>query len=443
MLLEEFRKNWATLAANTHEKTFLLAVSGGIDSMALASLMYRSSIKFAVAHCNFGLRGMESDLDEELVAEWCRVHRVEFHQRKFDTKNEMAIRKKGLQETARDLRYEWFRTLCASHKYERIVTAHHADDNVETLIIKVFRGTGLSGLHGILPDNDGVLRPLLFTTRADVERYVRAQNVPYREDVSNASDVYLRNSVRHKIIPVVKEVFPNAVLQANSSIYRFTEAEYFYQKALDAEKRKHMEKRGNDYYIPVRKLETHPVINTLLYELLRPFGYGQDQLPHVLNLLKAESGHYVASSTHRVIRNREFLVVTSLPTEAADLVLVEQIPEKVRLSTCTISFSEHKDKSIIPTDRSVACVDRKMVEFPLVIRRLKAGDYFYPFGMKMKKKKISRYLIDQKVALHEKENIWVVESAKRIIWVVGMRMDERFRITDHSEKMMMIKVSEP
>ena len=437
-MLKEFQSNWKRLPCTQEDKTYLLAVSGGMDSMALATLMHQSRIRFAVAHCNFSLRGKESDLDEALVAAWCTQHDVLFQSIRFDTESESKARKKGIQETARDLRYAWFRMLAVQYKYHRIVTAHHADDNAETLLINLFRGTGISGLHGIRVDHDGILRPLLFATRQEIVEFVKEQNIQYREDASNASDTYLRNAVRHKVMPAVNDVFPQGVHRINDSISRFADAGYFYNKALTAEKKRFMEQRGKDYYLPVRKLANHPAVGTLLYELLQPFGIGTDQLAQVLSLMQSESGHYMVTPTHRIIRNREFLVVTALQTKEADLILVEQLPAKVVVGTGTLTFSEHKDRNAIPTDKTTACVDMKLMEFPIVIRKLKTGDYFYPFGMKMKKKKISRYLIDQKVALHEKENVWVVESAKRIIWVVGMRMDERFRISESSEEVMKI-----
>lgn len=440
MLQHKFQKHWKELACTQGASVFLLAVSGGMDSMSLATLLFTSGVRFAVAHCNFSLRSAESDQDEALVAGWCLEHQIVFHHTRFDTLRESEIRKTGIQETARDLRYAWFREICAEYKYHRIITAHHAGDNVETVLMNLFRGAGISGLHGIRVDHDGILRPLLFATRGEIAEYAAANHVPYREDASNESDAYLRNAVRHKILPAIKEVFPKAVEQANVSIGRIADAEYFYQKALHTERKKYLVARGADYYLPVRKLITHPALNTLLYELIGCFGFSSEQLPHIVSLLHAESGHYVASGTHRIIRNREFLVVTALHVGEADLVLVEKIPVRIKLRNCTLTFTEHKDRNTIPTDKSVACIDRKLVEFPLVVRKLKTGDYFYPFGMKMKKKKISRFLIDQKVAMHEKENIWVVESAKRIIWVVGMRIDERFRITGRSEKMIMIRI---
>ena len=440
-LQEVFKTHWEKLKLPRENGTYLLAVSGGMDSMALATLFYMSGIPFAIAHCNFSLRGEASDLDEKLVQDWCAERKIVFHNTRFDTAKEAAQRKTGLQETARDLRYEWFRVLAAKHRYCRIVTAHHADDNAETLMINLFRGTGINGLHGIRPDQGGLLRPLLFATRDEIVEYVRDSAMHYREDASNESDVYLRNAIRHRVMPVIKEVFPQAVRQINSSISRVSEAEYFYHKALEKDKKSYSEQRGTDLYLPVRKLINHPAVSTLLFEIMRSFSFTADQIPQVVNLFQSESGHYVVSATHRVIRNRDFLVVTSLPTEETDLILIEQLPAKINLSNCKVSFSVHSDHNNIPSDKNIACIDAQLLEFPILLRRLKTGDYFYPFGMKMKKKKVSRFLIDQKVALHEKENIWVVESAKRIVWVVGMRIDERFRVTGQTEKIVQMKVS--
>ena len=251
ILLQQFREHWNAKQYVLQDQTVLLAVSGGADSMVMADLFLKSNIKFGIAHCTFGLRGEASDLDEQLVHDWCFANKVKFHHTLFDTKHKSAEWKKGTQETARILRYEWFEVIRREYHYAKIVTAHHADDNVETLLINLFKGTGIGGLHGILPENGNIIRPLLFAGKDLISVYAEANNVPYRDDASNATDDYLRNAVRHNIIPVVKQWFPNAVINVNESIGRFGEAEVLYHKAIDQERKKLLEQRGQDHYIPV------------------------------------------------------------------------------------------------------------------------------------------------------------------------------------------------
>ena len=437
-LLQQFREQWAARQFVLPGQGVLLAVSGGADSMVMADLFLKTGVNFAIAHCNFGLRGEASDLDEQLVKDWCAANRIKYHVVKFDTTARSKEWKKGTQETARILRYEWFEVIRKEHGYLKIATAHHANDNVETLLINLFKGTGIGGIHGILPEHGYVIRPLLFATKETLTSYASEHSIAYREDASNNTDDYLRNAVRHNIVPAIEGLFPNAVSNINESIARFGAAEVLYRKAIEQERSKLIEQRGQDHYIPIRKLKHREPLSTICYELLLPFGFSPAQLPHVMNLLHATTGHYVSSATHRVIRNRDFLVVTAVPADSADLIIVDAAPCTVDTGKYRFSFSIQPKPKVIPANPNVACLDMKDIEFPLVLRKCKTGDYFYPFGMKMKKKKISRLLINEKVPLHEKEEIRVLECSKRIAWVSGIRPDERFRVKDTTASVLMV-----
>ncbi|MCW3123001.1 MAG: tRNA lysidine(34) synthetase TilS, partial [Flavipsychrobacter sp.] len=325
-LLKQFKEHWELRQFVSKDQAVLLAVSGGSDSMVMADLFLKSNIQFGIAHCNFGLRGEASDLDEQLVRDWCKNNNVPFHHVLFATKQKAEEWKKGTQETARILRYEWFETIRTEHKYAKIVTAHHANDNVETLLINLFKGTGIGGIHGILPQNGNITRPLLFATKEQITAYTIENNIPYLEDASNASDDYLRNAVRHNIVPAIQQWFPNAISSTNESISRFAEAEILYNKAIGQERKQLVDQRGKDYYIPILKLKHRKPLSTICYELLEPFGFTAGQLPHVLNLLNAASGSYVSSATHRIIRNRDFLIITAIPAESADMLVVAAAP---------------------------------------------------------------------------------------------------------------------
>lgn len=409
--------------------------------MVMAELFLHSNIKFSIAHCNFQLRGDDSEKDENFVTNWCTVNKITLHKVKFETKKCATEWKKGTQETARILRYEWFEQVRKDHQYAKIVTAHHANDNVETMLINLFKGTGMAGMHGILPEQNNIIRPLLFAQKEEILAYAAENNIAHREDASNSSDDYLRNAVRHKLVPVIEELFPTAVHSINESIGRFGEAEVLYKKAVATELKKLLEQRGKDTYIPVLKLLKCTPLATICYEMLQPYNFSSAQTEQVLNLLNSETGHYVQSATHRVIKNRDFLVITTLPNETADLILIEGAP-------CTVNNGIHNfncaiiDKPAeIDADPNVALIDMKQVTFPLILRKWKTGDYFYPIGMQMKKKKVSRVLINEKVPLHEKENIWVIECDKRIVWLTGMRLDERFKIKNSTTQVLRIKMS--
>lgn len=439
-LLHIFKRNWLDKKLPQPEETVLLAVSGGVDSMVMLDLCVRAGLKIAIAHCNFQLRGEEADKDEQLVVATAQKHGLVCHTVRFDTQLKMEEWKKGVQETARILRYEWFDELMTGHGYKCVATAHHANDNAETLLINLFKGTGIAGLHGITVRSNKVIRPFLFATRQQIADYAMDNKVDYREDASNAKDDYLRNAVRLNLLPAIDKHFPNVVQQLNDSIARFAEAEELYLRSIEAERKKLLEKRGNDHYIPVRKLRHRQPLNTIVYELCKPFGFTSAQVPHVLQLLDSESGHYISSASHRIIRDREFLVITNVPTEETDHILIEGFPCTVQTQHQTLHFSIIKKPGNIPVDPATAYIDMKRVVLPLTLRKWRAGDYFYPLGMGMKKKKIARFFIDQKVPLHQKERTWVLECQKRIAWVAGMRLDERFKVTDSTEEVLCITI---
>jgi tRNA(Ile)-lysidine synthase len=438
-LQQAFLHNWNN-HFTTNNGSVLLAISGGMDSMALANLMFQSQIPFALAHCNFKLRNEASDMDEQHVRDWAQKHNIIFHTISFDTEKEMKLRKTAVQETARNLRYEWFHQLCKEHKYSAIATAHHANDNAETLLINLCKGTGIAGLHAIPEHNENIIRPLLFATRKQIEEYITAECITYREDASNSSNKYLRNAVRHKIIPALNELFPDVVQQLSNNIKRFSEAEILYNKAIEEERKKLLEKRGADFYIPILKLKKRIPLATICYELFTPFGFSAAQTLQIINLIDSESGHFINSATHRIIRDRQFLIITTLASEKTDLILIDKLPDTVIADGHKFIFTEESKSTYIDASDHVAIIDSKQITLPIQLRKWRTGDYFYPLGMGMKKKKISRFLIDKKIPLHQKEQLWLVENNKRIVWIAGMRLDERFKVLGNTEKVLVIKM---
>lgn len=429
------RNGWANSS-----KPFLLAVSGGVDSMVMASLFLKNQLPFAVAHCNFQLRGEEADKDEQLVRDWCTAHTIPFFVNHFDTDNIAKEWKKGIQETARKLRYDWFRQLCEQEDFKYLATAHHANDTVETLLINLFKGTGIKGLQGIPIQNGNIVRPLLVATRKMISDYAEMNNVPFREDASNASDKYLRNAVRHKLLPLIEEYFPNAGAKMYDSIQRFTEAGMLYKEATERKIRKLSEQRGKDIYIPIRRLEKITPLYTICYELFKPYGFSKEQLQLLVDLIHADSGKYLVSPTHKIIKDRDFLIVTELATRETDLLLIENIPSKISVGGRDFLFSVINVPNLISTSAGIALIDRSQITLPLSLRKWRQGDYFYPLGMNRKKKKLSRFFIDQKMPVHEKENTWVLECNKKIVWVAGLRLDDRFKLNNRTTEVLKVEM---
>ncbi len=412
----------------------LVAVSGGADSVLLTDLVYQSGYSFEIAHCNFQLRGAESDRDEAFVKALAEKYCVILHTKSFDTKAIAAAEKKSIETAARDLRYGWFNDLLAERQLKYLLTAHHADDNIETVAMNFFRGTGIAGLHGILPKQGQIVRPLLFARRAAIEQFANENKISFITDSSNLSSDYTRNSFRNEILPLIKKSFPGADKNVLQNICRLQEVELLYLQSIDLHKKKLLEQKGNEWHIPVLKLLKAKPLNTIVYEIIKDFGFTAHQTEEVINLLESETGKYIASATHRIIKNRHWLIIAPINSAEVHHVLIEQDDKKIVFSGGVLSIETiDADNYKIKTDPSIAQLNAAEIKYPLLLRKWKQGDYFYPLGMR-KKKKLSRFLIDQKLSLTQKENVWVMEMNKKIIWIVGMRIDDRFKLNASSTK---------
>jgi len=434
-LFQQYLKNQLT-HITTDDTYFVLAVSGGVDSVVLTDLVFNAGITFSIAHCNFQLRGEESTRDEVFVQSLGEKYKVAVQVKHFDTQTYADAHKLGIQEAARLLRYQWFDTLLKENTSRNtyLVTAHHADDNVETVLFNIFRGTGISGLHGILPVQGKLVRPLLFAKREEIIAYARQQQLPWVEDSSNESTKYTRNYIRHEVLPVLKQVFPGVTDNISKSIERWREAEEMYAQAMQVHRKKLCTVKGNEVHIPVLKLQQHAPLRTIVYELTKDFGFTPAQSEEVIGLLNSISGKYVSSATHRVIRNRQWLIIAPIESAAAENILIESTDTTVSFGGGTLQLMHTDDAtpSSIPT---MATLNAAGIKFPLLLRKWKQGDYFYPLGMP-KKKKISRFLVDQKVSKTDKEKVWVIESNKKILWVIGYRIDDRFKISPATQKVL-------
>lgn len=418
----------------------LLAVSGGVDSIVLCELCKQAGYDFIIAHCNFQLRGEESERDENFVKTVGIKYAVEVLVKKFDTEKYAAEKKQGIQVAARELRYQWFYELIKSSIVKFVVTAHHANDNVETMLMNFFKGTGINGLKAILPKQGIIVRPLLFAKKEALIDYARDNNLEFAEDSSNTSDKYTRNYFRNQLLPAIQKVFPQAEDNLIDNLQRFREVDELYHQSIHLHKKKLLEQKGNEIHMPVLKLLKTSPLHTIVYEIVKEYDFSPHQADEVIGLLSSESGKYVQSATHRVIRNRNWLIISPNATTEAGNILIE---EEGTISFATGSLTVKKianTRSPIINNPLIAQIDADEVSFPLLLRKWKQGDYFYPLGMQ-KKKKINRFLIDQKLSVLQKEKLWVIEMNKKIIWVVGMRIDDRVKIIEKTKKILQITYS--
>ncbi|MEX1202567.1 MAG: tRNA lysidine(34) synthetase TilS [Ferruginibacter sp.] len=441
-LRQSFEKFISSQALFTKRDRLLIAVSGGVDSVVLCELCALAGFNFSIAHANFKLRGVDSDADETFVAALATKYKVSFYVKKFDT-NQYAIQhKKSIQVAARELRYEWFNTLLqqAPLSLQYLLTAHHADDNTETIMMNFFKGTGINGLKGILPKQQKIIRPLLFASKTNILSFAQENSLAFRQDASNAEDKYTRNYFRNQLIPDIQKVFPQVIQNLQENVHRFKDIYAIYHEAIALKKKKILSKEGSLYKLPVLRLLNETATFSILYEIIKDFGFSAAQTGEVEKLLYAASGRYVESASHRILRNRKWLLITERNSNSAGQYLLEKEVATLAFEEGQLTLSFATAPLALETDPNIALLDEEDIQFPLILRKWKMGDYFYPLGMP-KKKKISRFLIDQKLSLAEKEHTWVVVSNQKIIWVLGKRIDDRFKITPHTVGIVKLHLS--
>ena len=410
----------------------LIAVSGGVDSIVLCELCHLSGFHFEIAHCNFQLRGEDSKADEILVMETAKKYNVKLHSTKFDTLTYAAENKTNIQIAARQLRYDWFNVIAKGNAISHILTAHHANDNAETIAMNFFKGTGINGLIGMQIKSGGIggkiTRPLLFATKQTLKDFALEKNLAWREDVSNASDKYTRNYFRNELLPSIEKVIPHVEENLIENIDRFSDVAILYNAAIEKLKSGLLFNKGNEIHIPVLKLMKTPAYKTVFYEILKPYGFISSQMKDAVQLISSESGKYITSATHRLIRNRNWLIVCTVLNENNSVIVIETSDSIIELNHQKLEIESITAPVKIENNQLIGYVDADKIKFPLICRKWKQGDYFYPLGM-TKKKKLSRFFVDQKLSISDKEKIWVIESDKKIIWIVGMRIDDRIKIT--------------
>ena len=418
----------------------LLAVSGGVDSMVMANLFLKTGNTIGIAHCNFQLRGTESDKDEKFVREFAKNSNTPFYVINFDTEKYAEEKRVSIQMAARDLRYEWFEKIRVTEGFDYIALAHNKNDILETVLLNITRGTGLKGMTGIKKKSGYIIRPLLSATRNEIAQYANDNNLSYREDSSNAQIKYKRNKIRHQIIPEFEELNPDFIDSFSHTINQIEEAYGIFKNMVNKKKEQTVTEIGDKTLIDIYKLRNLSNKATYLYEFLKPYHFPSQIIPDIIESLEGIPGKQFLSPTHRLIKDRNHLIITPQKKDTTEKFYIDretkELTQPIRLLFRKFSS---KPNLKIPHSPDIAWIDASILEYPLVLRKWKAGDYFYPLGMQ-DPKKLSDFFIDEKLSLIEKENSWILTSGDKIVWVIGKRIDDRFRIEKETKEILEIKI---
>lgn len=431
-MLKKFQQHITSNFSFLKEKKLLLACSGGVDSVVLCDLLSKTSIDFAIAHCNFSLRESESDTDATFVERLATTFQAPFFLQKFDTKSFAEEKKISIQMAARTLRYDWFFELLETENFDYLVTAHHLDDDLETFIINTTRATGLKGLTGIPEHTPKIVRPLLIFSKEEIEAYAVQNKLRWREDSSNKEVKYLRNKIRLEVIPKMKEAEPGLLENFQKTQKYLNQSQQLVDDYMMLVYKQIVTKSAVGYEINIAKLEKFPHTEALLYELLHSFGFTAWQ--DIFNLLTAQTGKKVFSPTHGLLKNRDALLLHKIQVPQKTVYFVSEIPVQVN-NPIGLKFQFAKAPG--KTTGKTIFVDAQALTFPLEIRKWRAGDVFYPTGMQGKKK-LSKFFKDEKLSLLAKQKAWLLCSQNEIVWVIGYRADRRFQADLESKKIIKI-----
>ncbi len=418
------------------EHRILLAVSGGIDSVVMAHLFKVAGYDCVFAHCNFQLRGEDSNLDESFVRSLASTLDFQIFVKRFNVEAEMQQGGISLQMAARDLRYAWFEELSDSHALDRVATAHNKNDAVETFFLNLARGSGIRGLKGISPRRGKIIRPLLFATRLQIESYQQEKHLLFREDASNLETKYQRNKIRHDVLPVMEQINPGFMETMEANMERLGEVYQIFQQAVDRVRRDLFTEKQGKISMDTARLRDLTPPGTWLYELFSPYGFTPSQCEGIRKIMDAGPGRQSISTTHRLYKDRNQMFLVPSDRQTFERYYLDD-PEKQSVLPFPMDMEvlERSELSHIPRDPMIACLDLDKIQFPLSIRRWKYGDYFYPLGMDQIKK-LSDFFVDTKVPVPEKERTWIMASGNKIVWIMGQRIDHRFRITPSTSRVL-------
>ncbi len=420
-----------------HQK-ILLAVSGGIDSMVLLHLFEKSGYEYGIVHCNFNLRGNESDGDENFVRQYVSLHGIPAFFHSFDTEEYARLHGCSIEMAARELRYRYFEKIRFENNYDYIATAHHLDDLIETFFINLSRKTGIKGLTGIKEKSNRIIRPLLFTGRNEIEKFAQENFIDFREDSTNSDVIYRRNFLRNKILPLFREMNPSFNKNILASIENLKEVETIYSGVIQTEKAKVFVDKN---VIDIAQLLNTRYPKTLLFEILAAFDFNPAVINEIFESINNHSGKQFFSRSHHVVKDREHLFIISNENAEDHVYYIEEDDIELFKPLNLVIGKHNANDFKIVADPNVACIDYGELEFPLLIRRWRQGDYFQPLGM-TGYKKVSDFFINEKIPLHEKENAWFLCSGKKIVWIIGHRIDNRFKITGKTNTVLKIELKQ-
>ena len=429
-MLEAFQNNLSFLDKDASGKKFLLAVSGGLDSIVMAELFKLSAYDFSIAHCNFQLRGKESHGDEKFVEKLAAKYKVKFHSTRFETEKYCSENKVSIQMGARQLRYEWLENIRQKSKHDYLVTAHHADDAIETFFINLLRGTGISGLHGIKERNENVIRPMLHFYRKDIEKFAKKNKLKWREDSSNSTDKYERNKIRHHLLPLMEEINSKAKESIVATMENLVRTETILSDSMERIAAKYISSQEGETSIGFDFFKELNPAPAYLYEVIKKYGFNYEQCLQIVESASRQSGKMFLSENYRLVIDRKKIIIGDLIKNDTGVWEVETDDKELFTPKATYIFNTFKRTADfkIPTNPKTIALDLDKLTFPLKIRKWEKGDKFYPLGMK-KPKKVSDFLIDNKVSVPDKDKTYVLISAGEIAWIIGHRPDDRFKVT--------------
>ena len=433
-MLSLFKKNIEDNFPFLKEKKLLIACSGGLDSVVLTHLLKSLKFEIGLAHCNFSLRGKESDGDEMFVIGLAKKIETPVFAETFNTKKFAKEHNVSTQMAARTLRYNWFNEILDNFGYDYLLTAHHLDDDLETFFINLSRGTGLKGLIGIPKKNERIVRPLLSFSREEILNYAKTYNLKWREDSTNQKTDYLRNKLRLDVLPKLKETNGSILKNFQKTQQHLQSSHNLIEDYLSLIYKLLVTEVSDSYKINITNLVALPNPDALLYELLKDFGF--TEWHDVTNLVKAQTGKKIFSKTHQLLRNRDELILTTINSENEDYEFLVSKNGIVSPITLKIEKSNYMGES----GKNLIYLDNENLKFPLILRKWRKGDIFQPFGMKGKKK-LSKFFKDEKISTYEKEKIWVLLSEDKIVWVVDYRMDDNYKVTENTKNILKITYS--
>jgi tRNA(Ile)-lysidine synthase len=417
----------------------LAAVSGGMDSVLMVHLLHAADYPFDIAHCNFQIRGADADADQVFCRELAQQLKVNFHTINFDTAAYAAQHKISIQMAARQLRYQWFNNLRVQNAYAAIALAHHQNDAIETILLNLTRGTGIAGLHGILPKNGALVRPMLFMQRQEIESLVSENQIAYVEDSSNALAKYARNKIRLEVIPKLKELNPSLEETFESNLRHFRELETLLETELSRQ-RQHFVEHDTEMHLPVDAVKNLHPQRLLLFNLLKPYGFNEEHTDSIIASLDKHAGRVFETADYQLLLDRGKLILTKKSSGALQGLTINEGRTEIIYGRYRLSLLHDDSPLIVKNNPMAVSVDTALLVYPLTVRPWQPGDYFYPLGM-ASKQKLSDFFVHQKVPLHQKNEVPVlVNGNNEVIWIGGYRLDNRYKVSDNTKKVTIFEL---